>query len=671
MNALLSSLSKFFLLAVGVTMLMLFGCKETNTVTGDSVITTRDALTDPNVSPAVVWTFPTNNSVGPYTAFNTSTHYFTVQFNKMMNVYTFNSTTVKIKGFSQTVYVTADYNYNNPPPQFQNIIKFYVRVASNYNSMNFEIGKTYTVEIDSTVEDLHGKRLGKKYSFTFTPEPSFRIRYVYPFEGDTLTEIQNYYPYNPMVSFNSTISQSSLASLHVTPSVAGKWNIETYSNTSNAYFVPSVGFDFDNKYKITVDQGMKDAKGNTLPQMFTSTFITSAFKVVSTTPQDGAIDVYPSSNMNITVNFSGDLDYASVVSAFSITPTINGSMNVNRSQISFYTNDQLIPGTKYTVKIDTTVRAKNGAKLLKPYTFSFTTEEFRVTNAEPYYGSSDVSPNSQIRFSFNSAIDAASAISAFSIEPAIEGNFSFQYYDNRTFIFTPTQPLKHGTLYKVTLSTTMKSANGGALKTPYELQFTTTPFRVTYTDPSNNGYEILPNYIVVNFSGALDTGTVRNSFSISPSISGYFEFSSYYTDQFLFHPTQSFVMGQKYTVTLSTGIKAKDGSSLSAPYTFSFTTPTFKVIGSSPSNGSTYVYRWTNIFINTNASVNYNSIPSAFSISPTVTGTFSNTSNGFYFYPQNQLAANTQYTVTVSTKLKNTVGDTLKTPWTFSFTTGQ
>jgi hypothetical protein len=440
-------------------------------------------------------------------------------------------------------------------------------------------------------------------------------------------------------------------------------------NPTYAYFSPTSALDFSTTYQITVDQGISDKSGNALAEQFSSTFYTAPFKVTSTSPQNGAIDVSLYSGASIYIYFSGPIDIATVYNAFSISPAVIGDFNAYENRINFNTNQSLAPGTTYTCTLSTALKAKNGTPLSEPVVFSFTTEEFRVNDTYPYNGNTNVSTTTEIRFQFNAPIDQSSVASAFSISPSVQGTFSFS--SSNYFYFYPSQPLKSGTTYTVTLSTDMKSQSGGSLKEPYEFQFTTAPFRVTSTSPNNNSYDVNPNSIYVYFSGVIDTGTVRSAFSISPAIAGNFYLSNN-SSQFQFYPNNNqFGMGKKYTVTLSTAMKSKDGSQLPAPYSFSFTTRPFQITSTDPSNGYTGVYRYTSIYIYTNASVNMSTASTAFSISPSIVGTLSSLGNGFYFHPQNSFAANTQYTVTVSTKLKATIGDTLLTERTFSFTTGQ
>ena len=61
---------------------------------------------------------------------------------------------------------------------------------------------------------------------------------------------------------------------------------------------------------------------------------------------------------------------------------------------------------------------------------------------------------------------------------------------------------------------------------------------------------------------------------------------------------------------------------------------------------------------------------SAFTISPSVAGTLSYTGNTATFTPTNSLAANTTYTITVTTAVEDRAGNNLAAPYTWTFTTG-
>jgi hypothetical protein len=69
----------------------------------------------------------------------------------------------------------------------------------------------------------------------------------------------------------------------------------------------------------------------------------------------------------------------------------------------------------------------------------------------------------------------------------------------------------------------------------------------------------------------VDTGSVRNAFSISPPANMTFVFSGN-TTTISFFPTTPLDANRFYTVTLSTALRSKSGATLQTPFTTVFTT---------------------------------------------------------------------------------------------------
>jgi hypothetical protein len=215
------------------------------------------------------------------------------------------------------------------------------------------------------------------------------------------------------------------------------------------------------------------------------------------------------------------------------------------------------------------IRSKSGDKLASPYTFSFKTTSFKVINTYPSNGNTDVCSSTDIRVAFTGPVDTSTVRNAFRITPATGGYF-YQYYDYQ-FNFIPYEGLVSDSWFAVTIDTTIRSKNGDKLASPYGFSFKTSPFKVNYTYPPN-GQTGVSRYInvTVEFSANIDTGTVRSAFSM-PGVSGYFSING--TSYFYFYPSSTGLSANTtYTATISTALKSKAGSSLKAPYSFSFTT---------------------------------------------------------------------------------------------------
>lgn len=73
-----------------------------------------------------------------------------------------------------------------------------------------------------------------------------------------------------------------------------------------------------------------------------------------------------------------------------------------------------------------------------------------------------VSPLQTIRLTFSEAVDTEMASSVISMEPVLEGYL--EWLDDRTVQFVPVQPFEYGTVYELTISPEVLTANGHSLK---------------------------------------------------------------------------------------------------------------------------------------------------------------------------------------------------------------
>jgi hypothetical protein len=110
-------------------------------------------------------------------------------------------------------------------------------------------------------------------------------------------------------------------------------------------------------------------------------------------------------------------------------------------------------------------------------------------------------------------------------------------------------------------------------------------------------------------------------------------------------------------------------------FSFWFRTAPLRVSYTSPGNAELFVAPTQQIFLNFNSYVIRSSVQSAFSITPSVGGTFvyggtnAEIPSQIVFTPYGSLQANTKYTVTVSTAAKDLYGVPMKEPYSFSFVT--
>ncbi|MGA7160227.1 MAG: Ig-like domain-containing protein [Bacteroidota bacterium] len=316
----------------------------------------------------------------------------------------------------------------------------------------------------------------------------------------------------------------------------------------------------------------------------------------------------------------------------------------------------------------------------------------------PYIMSSD----NTVRIRFSDLMNTRSVIHGVSISPSnetvfidtnkaipVEGTtFAFPLTPTPVWIVALADPLinarfpvgyqiynsyyKVGQTYTITIDSLAEDIYGDYLGQTVAFSFTPEPyFRVTDTDPLNYDTAVSPiyPYITIRFNALIDTSTARSSFTLSPSVSGNASF--YYGSWGLSWTLPSNAMlssATAYTVTIGTSIKDVDGHVPPSPYSFSFTTAPYMVTSAYPNESG--VSTNSDIYVYCNCLIDSTSAAPAFSINPAVNGSLQVNGSSLTFIPQSVLSSNTQFTVTVSAALRAKNGTGIKSPYTFSFTTG-
>lgn len=462
----------FFLIVLLISLLS-SSCEETSV--GGGGLEGRESLSDPAVHPRVINTVPPKNGVGPYNLFNPADGWFkphfVVHFNKFMDPYSVSERSVVCEGFDRPVRVILhrEYQYGfGKSALYTDILEFDIIDSVYYGpKMIYDVGRSYTIVIDSTLQDINGNRLSQKHSFTFTPEPNFRVLAVYPRDGQTLLSL-SYYTYLG-VSFNRPVGQNILSFVQLSPQPAGRWIINQYDSLG-IYFAPTSGLSFNTNYTITMNQGGQDKKGNPLQQQTVSRFATPPFQVMTASPPNGTS--YVNLFSSVSASFTGIIDTGTVRSSVTILPTIAGYFSAYESGFYFQALNGLRSTTTYSVSISTGVKAKDGTPLSAPYSFSFTTQPFLVTYTSPSDGQNNISRSSSIQIGFNAPVDGPTGQSAFSISPSIAGSLN-SYTGSNSIYFYPSSQMSAQTTYTVTISTAMKSAGGDSLYSAYSFSFVT------------------------------------------------------------------------------------------------------------------------------------------------------------------------------------------------------
>jgi hypothetical protein len=246
----------------------------------------------------------------------------------------------------------------------------------------------------------------------------------------------------------------------------------------------------------------------------------------------------------------------------------------------------------------------------------------------------------------------------------------------------------------VTVTTGVKDVAGNALASTFTSTFTTAaaPDTTAPTIVSRspvNGATGVPVTAVdsIVFSEAMDSTTINGTTiqlkdSTGAAVAGTVSYIVA-TKTATFTPTAPLKNNAKYTLIVTTGVKDLAGNALAAQSTSTFTTvadttaPT--VLSTSPTNNATNVAVTAPVTVTFSEDMDSSTIISpATNVKLNVTAggavvagtvTYNSTSHVATFTPTSALTANTSYTATVTTGVKDLAGNPMAFNVTFTFTT--
>lgn len=316
-----------------------------------------------------------------------------------------------------------------------------------------------------------------------------------------------------------------------------------------------------------------------------------------------------------------------------------------------------------------------------------------ANSVQPPAGSTNVSPAATATVTFSEPMDPATInTTTFSLKvtsggAAIPGTVTYTAA-TRTAEFKPTSPLPNPVNITATITTGAKDLAGNALASAFTWSFTTrddTPPTVTGVTPASGATGVSPNTnIQISFSEDVQPSTITTAnitlktTSGGTAVAGAVAYNAT-THVATFQPSAALAQSTSYTLTV-TGIKDIAGNTLAAPFTSSFTTgdtnpPT--VLTVVPANAATGVAVNTTVKVTFSepmdpATINTTNIllrNTATSVAITGTVTYDAATNTATFTPSANLAGNTNYSVVVTTGVKDAAGNSMATQVVTTFTT--
>jgi len=434
---------------------------------------TENSLVDPSIQPKVLFTYPANATEGPFNVYspvwtNSSYPHFILQFNKLILSSSIASTSVYCTGFDHPTIVEVIAPGGSSSTLALNVQAFNIVDVSSSRKTYYRVGTTYTVTVDSTIHDINGNRIERPYSFSFQPEPYFRLLDHFLLRAQSLPQGDSVDALvQPWLKFNGPVEPRMFGSIQLTPAPNGKWTYQT-ADSLTIQFVPDSGLRMSTSYSITVPQEMEDVAGNQLRQAVALRFHTFPFAVTAYSYL--VRDTLQYLGIPFSFSATGLMDTVTFRSAFTISPPVDGILSMSPTYCTFTPVDNFAPATHYTIGISSRLRSLYGDSLSAPVAINFSTPPFHVLYTLPVDGSRNSSPGSPIRVECNGRIDTTTVHSAFIIVPSMSGRFEF--YGN-VFYFIPTSSVSANTTFHVEISTALHARGGYPIAAPYSFSFTT------------------------------------------------------------------------------------------------------------------------------------------------------------------------------------------------------
>ncbi|MBL8164613.1 MAG: Ig-like domain-containing protein [Anaerolineae bacterium] len=304
----------------------------------------------------------------------------------------------------------------------------------------------------------------------------------------------------------------------------------------------------------------------------------------------------------------------------------------------------------------------------------------RVIDSEPFIGQ-ELGLQSEIAFYFNRPLDCASAQSAFSITPAIEGALSCDDAES-ALRFTPSRPYDRAVEYTVTLGTGLVAQDGARLAEAYTLRASSVGYlAVSDFLPSDGSTEITTdaaitvifNRPVVPLVSVEEMAALPSPIALSPEATGQGEWLN--TSIYVLRP--ELAGGTQYTVSLRPDLQAQDGATLQEALSWSFETIAPAIVETVPQDLNTDIPLNQKIQVRFNQPIDRASAEANFYLraangAGTLSGTFewAEDGAGFSFTPGAPLELDRNYAAGFNDGVKAARGDAALTGFnTWSFAT--
>ncbi|HET8776572.1 MAG TPA: Ig-like domain-containing protein [Candidatus Limnocylindria bacterium] len=306
-------------------------------------------------------------------------------------------------------------------------------------------------------------------------------------------------------------------------------------------------------------------------------------EVSLTQPVEGEPDVALITT-SLEIVFSEPVEPDTASGALELDPEVEGAVSWSGSTMIFTPSEPLALDTAYRVELRSGVRDLSGNAMSDlPPPFEFRTAGRPVlVDASPADDATDVPVDQPLALTFSRLMDTSSVETALRLRPSFPHELR---WSGALLEIVPTQPLRPGSEYEVSIQDDATDVAGVALGEPISVRFTTVaPGLVVETLVPADGIDgIAPTSpIAVVFDRPIDPGSVDDdTFTFMPEIAGTASVTTLpgeeSTDEgsgrvLQFVPSGPMPANTTFEVTLSPGVTSTGGGGLGRAAAWSFTT---------------------------------------------------------------------------------------------------
>ncbi|MDK9699911.1 MAG: Ig-like domain-containing protein [bacterium] len=631
----------------------------------------------PDITPPVVnSTVPLNNATGVSLGGNLA-----ATFSEAMDPLTITTATMTLRQGTTSVPGTVSYN----------------GVTASFNpTASLAASTLYTATVTNGVSDLAGNAMVSNYVWTFTtgtaPDvtPPTVVSTV-PISNATGVSLSG----NLAVTFSealdpTTINTTTMTLRHGTTSVTGT---VTYNGVT-AGFNPTVNLLASTLYTATITTGVRDMAGNPMVSSYVWTFTTGTAPditpptVISSVPVNAATGVTLGGNLSAT--FSEAMNpltiTATTVTLRRGTTPVVVSITYTGVVATINPATDLLPSTLYTATITTSAQDLAGNGLVSNFVWTFTTGDFApptVVSTVPLNNATGVTLGGNLTATFSEAMDPATiTTTTMTLRRGTTTVPGAVTYTGLVATFNPTANLLSSTVYTATITTGARDLAGNAIANNFVWTFTTGDFiapTVTSTVPLNNATGVsLSGNLTATFSERMDPASISTTtMTLRQGVTPVVGLVTYNGLTATFNPTSNLLSSTLYTATITTGARDSAGNALASNHVWTFTTGDFTppiIVSTVPMNNATGASLGGNITatfseVMDTVTITNLSMTLRQGVTPII-GVVSYSGLVATFNPTNSLVANTTYTATVTTAVRDTAGNAMENDSVWTFTTG-